>query len=65
MKYATEMGAVAMMCIPSFIKISSSIQKLIKGIHRHTDIESMETAEAYFIFQNKKSRLKMMPMKKC
>jgi hypothetical protein len=31
MKYATEMGSVAMIYIPSFIKIGSGIQKLIVG----------------------------------
>jgi hypothetical protein len=36
MKYAVEMGSYAMIYKPSFIKISSSIQKLITGIHRHT-----------------------------
>jgi hypothetical protein len=29
MKYAVEMGSGAMICIPSFIKIGSGIQKLI------------------------------------
>jgi hypothetical protein len=38
MKFAVEMGSGAMMYIPSFIKIGSAIQKLIEGIHRHTDI---------------------------
>jgi hypothetical protein len=37
MKYALEMGSGAMIYIPSFIKIGSSIEKLIGGIHRHTD----------------------------
>jgi hypothetical protein len=32
-----EMGSGAMTYIPSFIKIDSGIQKLIGGIHRHTD----------------------------
>jgi hypothetical protein len=31
MKYAVEMGLGAMIYIPSFIKIGSSIQKLITG----------------------------------
>jgi hypothetical protein len=34
MNYTVEMGAGAMIYIPSFIKISSGIQKLIRGIHR-------------------------------
>jgi hypothetical protein len=32
MKYAVEMGSGAVMYIPSFIKIGSGIQKLIRGI---------------------------------
>jgi hypothetical protein len=36
MKYTVEMGSVAMIYVPSFIKIGSGIQKLIGGIHRHT-----------------------------
>jgi hypothetical protein len=31
MKYAVEMGSSAMIYIPSFIKIGSGIQKLIRG----------------------------------
>jgi hypothetical protein len=34
MKYAIEMGSDAMIYIPSFIKIDSGIQKLIRGIDR-------------------------------
>jgi hypothetical protein len=37
MKYAVEIGSGAVIYIPSFIKIGSCIQKLIRGIHRHTD----------------------------
>jgi hypothetical protein len=37
MKYAIKMGSDAMMYIPSFKKIGSGIQKLLGGIHRHTD----------------------------
>jgi hypothetical protein len=33
MKYAVEMGSVAMIYIPNFIKIFSDTQKLIGGIH--------------------------------
>jgi hypothetical protein len=41
MKYAVEMGADAMIYIPSFVKTGSDIQKLIgRGIHRHTDTET-------------------------
>jgi hypothetical protein len=34
MKYAAEMGPVAMIYIPSFIKIGSGIQKLLRGIQK-------------------------------
>jgi hypothetical protein len=38
MKYAVEKGSVAIIYIPRFIiKVGSGIQKLIGGIHRHTD----------------------------
>jgi hypothetical protein len=37
MKYAVEVGSDAMICLPSFIKIGSATQKLIEGIHRHTE----------------------------
>jgi hypothetical protein len=37
MRYAVEMGSGAMICIESFIKIGSGIQKLIGWLHRHTD----------------------------
>jgi hypothetical protein len=37
MEYAAEMGSGATIHIPSFIKIVSSNQKLIGGIHRHID----------------------------
>jgi hypothetical protein len=41
MKYAVEMGSGAVIYIPSFIKIDSGIQKLMKGreislTHTHT-----------------------------
>jgi hypothetical protein len=41
MKYAVEVGFVAMMYIPNFIKIRSGIQKLIGGgtqTHRYDGI---------------------------
>jgi hypothetical protein len=37
MKYAVQMASGAIIYIPSFIKTGSGIQKLIGGIHRHTD----------------------------
>jgi hypothetical protein len=42
MEYAFEMFTGAMIHIPSFIKIDSAIQKLIRVIRRQTD--SMEIA---------------------
>jgi hypothetical protein len=46
MNYAVQMSLGTMVCIPSFIKIGSDIQKLIGGIHRQTD--SMEITCAFF-----------------
>jgi hypothetical protein len=37
MNYAAEMSSGAMIYIPSLIRIGSGIQKLMGGIHRHTD----------------------------
>jgi hypothetical protein len=37
MKYVVEMGSGVIIYIPSFIKIGSGIQKLVGGIHSHTD----------------------------
>jgi hypothetical protein len=37
MKYAVEMGSGAMICIPGFMKIGSSIPKLIGG---YTDTQT-------------------------
>jgi hypothetical protein len=34
MKYTAEIGPVVMIYVPGFIKIGSSIQKLMWGIHR-------------------------------
>jgi hypothetical protein len=36
MKYGVEMGPGAIICIPSFVKSGSSIQRLVRGTHRHT-----------------------------
>jgi hypothetical protein len=48
MRYALEMDSGAMIYVPSFIKIGSGIQKLIRRIHRHTD--STVISYAYFYF---------------
>jgi hypothetical protein len=42
MRCAVEMGSGAVIYISRFLKIGSGIQKLIRGIHIHTD--SMEIA---------------------
>jgi hypothetical protein len=39
MKYATEIGLVAMIYLPSLIKTGSGIPNLIGGIHRHSDTQ--------------------------
>jgi hypothetical protein len=39
MNYAVEMGSGIMICIPSFIKISSGIRKLL-GEYTHTDTQT-------------------------
>jgi hypothetical protein len=39
MKYAVEMGSGAMICIPSFIKTGTGIQKLIEGEGGFTDTQ--------------------------
>jgi hypothetical protein len=42
MKYAAEMGSVAMTYIPSFIKIG-------QGIQRHTDCTVISSVDVYFL----------------
>jgi hypothetical protein len=37
MKYAVEMGSSVIIYILNFVSIGSDIDKLIRGIHRHTD----------------------------
>jgi hypothetical protein len=36
MKYAVEMGAGAMIYIPSIVKIGVVIKKLIRGLQKHS-----------------------------
>jgi hypothetical protein len=38
MKDTTEMDSIAMICIPTYIKHGSALQKLRRAIHRHTDV---------------------------
>jgi hypothetical protein len=58
MKCAVETGSGAIIYsyIPIFIKICSSTQKLIEGIHRHT---AWRTHKPTFVFLSKESRLKI------
>jgi hypothetical protein len=44
MKYAVDIGSGAMIYIPSSMKIGSGIQKLMGGMHRHRDTDSMVIA---------------------
>jgi hypothetical protein len=44
MKYVVEMGSGALIYIASLMNIGSGSQKLIGGIHRHTNTDSMEIA---------------------
>jgi hypothetical protein len=37
MNYAVEMGSGAMIYVQTSIKIGADIQKLVRGIHGHTD----------------------------
>jgi hypothetical protein len=37
MKYAIEMGSGAMICIPSFVKIGSDIQRLLGDTRTHRE----------------------------
>jgi hypothetical protein len=57
MKYAVEVGACVVIYIPSFMKIGSGIQKLTRGIHRHTQTEC-DLRSLVLFFENKESRLK-------
>jgi hypothetical protein len=59
-KYATEMGSGAMMYIPSFIQTGSGIQKLIRGIHRHTHRQHGDLTILLLSFQRKEIRLKYL-----
>jgi hypothetical protein len=53
MKYAVEMGSGAKIYIPSFIKVSSGIQKLIGEIYRHRQYE--DPINLLSFFQNRES----------
>jgi hypothetical protein len=57
MKYAVEMGSGAMIYIPSFIKVGSAIQMLIRR-DSQTHRQHGERISLLSPFQNKESRLK-------
>jgi hypothetical protein len=59
------LNAMTYSYIPSFINIGSAIQKLIGGIHRHTDTQTQRQHGdrinlLSFLFHNKASRLKII-----
>jgi hypothetical protein len=54
--YAIEIGSGAMICIPSFIKIGSGIQKLIMG-DTQTHRQHGDRISLLSVFQNKEIRL--------
>jgi hypothetical protein len=58
MNYAVEIDSDAMIYIPSFIKIGSGIQKLIRGIHTHIHGQDCDLVRLLSFFQNKESGLK-------
>jgi hypothetical protein len=56
MKYAIEMGSGTMICIPSFIKIDSAIQRLI-GRDTQAHRQRSGSKSLFLFFQNKENRL--------
>lgn len=65
MKYATEMGSVAMMYIPGFIKIREATQKLTEVDSQTHIYTAQKLHKPTLFFQNMGSRLKVMPIQKC
>jgi hypothetical protein len=53
MKYAIYMSSDAMIYLPSFVKIDSSMQKLIGRIHRYADSIEISLVYLYFSKQEK------------
>jgi hypothetical protein len=45
------MGSGAMIYVPSFIKIGSGVQKLIRGIHRHTHRQLRDLISLLYLFK--------------
>jgi hypothetical protein len=54
MKYAVRMTSFAMMYIPSFIKFSSDIQRMIREIYRHIGNNVISLAYFHFFFRKGK-----------
>jgi hypothetical protein len=59
MKYAVEMGSVATLCIPSFIKTGSGIQKVRRGDTQRRNGDRINP----LFSQDKESRLKIFTMR--
>jgi hypothetical protein len=57
MKNAIEMGSGAMICVPSFIKIGSTILKLIGGRGYRRRYRFGDSIGPLLSFQNDESRL--------
>jgi hypothetical protein len=53
MKYALEMGSGSMIYIPSFIKIYTSVQKLLWGIHIQAHRQQSDLISPFLFFLNK------------
>jgi hypothetical protein len=48
------MGSGAVIYVPSFIKIGSGVQKLIGGIHRHTQREQRDLLSLLYYLKIRK-----------
>jgi hypothetical protein len=48
------MGSGAMIYIPRLIKIGSGVQKLIRGIHRHTHGQQRDLISLLYFFKIRK-----------
>jgi hypothetical protein len=62
MVYTVDMGLGAMLYVPNFIKIGSSIQMLLGRIHTETDMQTAKffIKTFYVLFHNRKSKLKIL-----
>jgi hypothetical protein len=58
MKYAVEMGPDGTICVPSFIRISSTIQKLMRVGDTQTHRQHGYRISLLLCFPNEESRLK-------